>query len=161
MRNFIFLLFAFKLLSPCLYAESHREPSVLPTARAVEDLQVIREDGYLYSKELVRDGIRTIVRGNNTQVKTDAKTYSDFVSKKSCNQESEALLLVAYTSGNAKKASAACSEQLDGKVLVKDTSSQTLLCKYSCKNVSLESLQSLFFENFVRYIEPNTSRGLN
>lgn len=161
MRNLSLFLLALKFLTPVLYAESHREPSVLPTARAVEDLQVIREDGYLYSKELVRDGIRTTVRGGNSSVTHDAKTLSDFVGKKSCGTDNEAILVIAYTSGNMNKAVASCQDQLEGRVILRDSLNHTLLCKYSCQNASLESLQTLFFESYVRYIEPNVTRQLN
>lgn len=161
MRNLSLLFLALKFLTPVLYAESHREPSVLPTARAVEDLQVIREDGFLYSKELVRDGIRTTVRGGGSSVTHDAKTLSDFVGKKSCGTDNEAMLIVAYTSGSMNKAVAGCQDQLDGRVILRDSQNHTLLCKYSCQNTNLDSLQSLFFESYVRYIEPNASRTLN
>jgi len=160
MRIFYLFIFGFNLLSPLAFSESHRELSVLPANRAVEDHQVVRDSGYLYSKELLTDGVRTTTRSSVSSITTH-KHFSEFVDKKSCNSNNEALLIIAFGTDNSKKAATGCQEHIDGKVVRLDSETKTLLCKYSCKTLTLDSLQALYFESFVRFIEPNISRKLN
>ncbi len=145
-----------------VFAEVHRDLSVLPQSspqRTVNDLQIVSQDGVIYRKSIDRDGIQLTIRDGKSNI-SQSRSYSDFVSKKACSANDESTLVIAFTENSLAKAKQACEEQVEGRVISSNVLTQTMLCHYSCKKVSLESIQSLFFEPFIEYIEPNVTRGI-
>lgn len=160
MRILFFSFPWFLIFSEPLFAEVHRDLGVLPQ-RSYNDLQVVRENGQLFRKELLRDGIQTTLIESQTKPLSQTSSFSDFVGKKSCRDFSESEVIVSFTEKSDNKAKQSCEDILEGKVLSVDTLNHSLICRYACKKVTLEAFQSLFFENFVKYIEPNAPRELN